>query len=140
MKQPGHWSRSTEKMITARQYQSAMALAGLLAIAGCTTASVTDLAPTAAVAPAEAPLPQQRPQDAAPTVSGARDTGTFPDLNTPPAAATAQVGDSEKDRKIAELLAAKASQGNAPASKQAEALRLKKLAREHGRKVLEEIE
>ncbi|MFZ1679644.1 MAG: hypothetical protein WAT70_01385 [Rhizobiaceae bacterium] len=126
--------------MTARRFPSALALAGILAIAGCTTASVTDLAPTAAVTPADVPVPQQRPAAEAAASNGARDTGAFPDLNTPPAAATAQVDEAEKNRKIAELLAARASQGNAPASRQAEALRLKKLAREHGRKVLEEIE
>lgn len=95
-----------------------MAAAISLAVAGCQSSRLEDLAP----------LP------------GVRNTGTTPDLNIPQKAETEQFSDAERTAKAAELAAARANQAQAaPSSGAATAAQLRK-ARQTQAETLKEIE
>ncbi|MBK8457033.1 MAG: hypothetical protein IPL47_07935 [Phyllobacteriaceae bacterium] len=113
----------------------------LMALAACKTASLQDVAPTAAVVEpkSEPPVPTPKP-DEAETVDGPTNTGAFPNLNVRPDAAAGQLSEEEKAAEIARLNAARAGQGSSAGASPAEIARLKKLAVSHGDKALEEIE
>lgn len=122
-----------------------IAAALLLSAGGCTTSNLSDIAPTAAVTPtprpADAPAAEKVSEpESPPDAAGPVDTGTFPNLNTKPDAATGQFAKTEADAKIAELKAAKAGQGSKSGASAAEVARLKKLAKSHAEKTLDEIE
>lgn len=127
--------------ISARAILLGLALLG----GGCTTSNLADVAPTAAVTPT--PRPDDKTPAAAPAAEavsaasgGPANTGVYPNLNSTPQAAAGQLAQSETDAEIAALKAARAGQGNAAPVSAAEIARLKKLARSHGAKALEEIE
>ncbi len=122
-----------------------LAAALLLSAGGCTTSNLSDIAPTAAVTPTPRPADGQPAEEAATPEkpadgAGPTDTGTFPNLNTKPDAATGQFAKTEADAKIAELKAAKAGQGTKNGASAAEIARLKKLAKSHAAETLDEIE
>jgi hypothetical protein len=73
-------------------------------------------------------------------VPGARDTGTYPNLNIPPRAETDQLTDEEAAARLAELQARRNSQNAQPGSTRREADRLLLLKRTHAEKTIEEIE
>lgn len=78
-----------------------------------------------------------------PPSSGPRDTGTFPNLNTPQRAAADQFSAAEAQAGIRQLQAKRAAQANdagAVAQARAEAARLEKLRRTHAADALKEIE
>ncbi|MGI3126339.1 hypothetical protein [Nitratireductor sp. PBL-C9] len=114
------------------------------------SASLEDAAPAAAlrtppVAPQPAPrtaaTPSQKPTPGAPT-PGANVTGAYPDLNVPPASATAPIAPSEKDALMRDLTATRQRlENSAPANNaDAEARRLRNLAKTHAERQLQEIE
>ena len=88
----------------------AVTLAAALAIAGCATESTDDLVPIA----------EGR-------TGGPVDTGTFPNLNVPPQAATAQLTEEEKKAKLARLRAAQQRQSPGGGSVETPEARRKRL-------------
>ncbi|MBN7778297.1 hypothetical protein JYP49_18660 [Nitratireductor aquimarinus] len=119
------------------------------------SASLEDAAPAAAlrtppVAPQPAPrtaaTPSQKPAPGASTpgapTPGANVTGAYPDLNVPPASATAPIAPSEKDALMRDLTATRQRlENSAPANNaDAEARRLRNLAKTHAERQLQEIE
>ncbi len=121
----------------------ASAVALSLALGGCMSMSLEDAAPSAAIT-TPAPVPQPAPQPAPEVVSGpgVRNTGAYPDLNIPPESAGTPIDATEKDALTRDLsaardrLAGRAPTGNA----EAEAIRLRRLAKTHADRRLEEIE
>ncbi len=81
-------------------------------------------------------------EDAVPVSQGARDTGTYPNLNIKPEVAAEQFTDSEKNAKLGELEAdrrnARASTGSAAAKD--ESATLNRLAKSHAGDTLKQIE
>ncbi len=124
-------------------------------LGGCMSASLEDAAPAAALrtppvvpqpAPRTAATPSQKPtpgvsSPGAPT-PGANVTGAYPDLNVPPASATAPIAPSEKDALMRDLTATRQRlENSAPANNaDAEARRLRNLAKTHAERQLQEIE
>ncbi len=130
-----------------------LAVSGVLTVflAACTSTGLQDIAPQAAPLPAPAaPLPTPAPRgQAAPetaaqpasAVSGPAVTGEFPNLNTAPDKAAAEMSEPEKAALIAELNAARAANAAGPsAAGAAKVARLRELARRHGAAALKEIE
>lgn len=119
-------------------------------LGGCMSASLEDAAPAAALrtppvvpqpAPRTAATPSQKPTPGAPT-PGANVTGAYPDLNVPPASATAPIAPSEKDALMRDLTATRQRlENSAPANNaDVEARRLRNLAKTHAERQLQEIE
>ncbi len=103
----------------ARLSTASIALLAAIAVAGCQSARLEDLAP----------LP------------GVRNTGTTPNLNVPQKAETSQFSDADKNAKIAELAAARSGQAAADPSPgaRATAAQLRKAAQAQA-ETLKEIE
>lgn len=135
-------------------FRAVALLAPLLALplilGGCMSASLEDAAPAAALrtppvvpqpAPRTAATPSQKTAPGAPT-PGANVTGAYPDLNVPPASATAPIAPSEKDALMRDLTATRQRlENSAPANNaDAEARRLRNLAKTHAERQLQEIE
>lgn len=135
-------------------FRAVALLAPLLALplilGGCMSASLEDAAPAAALrtppvvpqpAPRTAATPSQKTTPGAPT-PGANVTGAYPDLNVPPASATAPIAPSEKDALMRDLTATRQRlENSAPANNaDAEARRLRNLAKTHAERQLQEIE
>lgn len=108
----------------------AIAVAGLLVLAACTTSNIEDVAPSANSA------------SAAPNLVGPNDTGTFPNLNIPAQQAAPQFTDEEAKAKLAALNVDNASARNPGRSAGAknDSASLNALARSHGNDTLKEIE
>ena len=104
-------------------------------LAGCMSASLEDAAPMAAVPPAATPA------TTAP-VAGARLTGEYPNLNVPPDSAATPISSSEKEALTRDLTATRERLGASTptGNPAAEAARLRKLAKTHAQRRLEEIE
>ncbi|WP_367714514.1 hypothetical protein AB2N04_10820 [Nitratireductor sp. GISD-1A_MAKvit] len=114
-----------------------------LSLSGCVSASLEDAAPAAAiVAPVEAELPASAATPESVPVTGVRRTGLYPDLNVPPESAAAPIDANEKDALTRDLSATRERlAGRAPANHaETEAARLRRLARTHAARQLEEIE
>lgn len=126
-----------------------------LILGGCMSASLEDAAPAAALrtppvvpqpAPRTAATPSQKPTPGVSTpgapTPGANVTGAYPDLNVPPASATAPIAPSEKDALMRDLTATRQRlENSAPANNaDAEARRLRNLAKTHAERQLQEIE
>ncbi|WP_336068432.1 hypothetical protein [Nitratireductor rhodophyticola] len=105
--------------------------------------SLEDAAPSAALT-TPAPMTQPAPRTAAEVVSGpgVRNTGAYPDLNIPPESAATPIDATEKDALTRDLSAARDRlAGRAPTNNaEAEAIRLRRLAKTHADRQLEEIE
>jgi hypothetical protein len=100
----------------------AVTIAALLALSGCGGASTIE--------------------DAVPVSQGARDTGSYPNLNIKPEVAAEQFTDAEKNAKLGAL---KAEQANAmaspgPTTEAADAVTLGQLATSHAGDTLKQIE
>lgn len=136
--------------------RSAILLAMLaMALGGCTTPSLQDVAPTAA-------LPTPRPETTAPTppdsakpaqaaaesppaepvvAETAPAKGDYPNLNVRPGAAASQLTEAEKAAEIARLKGVRQAQaGKAEGAAPSDVNRLRKLARTHAAEALDEIE
>jgi hypothetical protein len=98
-------------------------VAALMALGGCGTTSTT----------AENPVPISQ---------GARDTGTYPNLNIKPDVAAQQFTDAEKTAKLRELQADRANAASLPGTttEAADAATLGHLAATHGDDTLKQIE
>ena len=104
-------------MAASANWKRFCALAPVLVIAaGCVSASLEDAVP------------------------GARNTGSYPNLNIPPRAETEQLTDEEASARLAALRDQRASQKALPTTASNEAERLKKLKRTHAEDTLNEIE
>ncbi|MBO6541122.1 MAG: hypothetical protein JJ969_17195 [Rhizobiaceae bacterium] len=104
-------------MAASANWKRLCALAPVLAIAaGCVSASLEDAVP------------------------GARNTGSYPNLNIPTRAETEQLTDEEASARLAALRDQRASQKALPTTASNEAERLKKLRRSHAEDTLKEIE
>ena len=78
-----------------------------------------------------------------PLAGGAKDTGTYPNLNIPPQAANQQISDEEKTAEVEALTAAQKDHAAKAAKSDngaAEAVRLRKLAKTHATEALKAIE
>lgn len=105
-----------------------VAVAGLLALASCSTASIEDAAPVA-TAPTQ------------PNLVGPRDTGSYPNLNIPPQQAAPQFTDEQARAKLDALNAENAAAQNpARAAARRDSASLNALARSHGSDALKQIE
>lgn len=141
-------------MMTA--LRTAAAASALLA-AGCTTASLEDAAPRSLLpapsAPgvAAAPAPAgsvaatepdtDRPAPVPPSLSNARDTGQFPNINVVPKGETAQISPSQRAATVSELNAARnAQRATGQGARVGGEGELRRLGRTHTREALEEIE
>lgn len=145
---------------TTRGLTAAAALAAVLAIAGCQTASLEDAAPTSATAaPASKPLisveditvpsPVPLPRGEAPlppqqqfVTDGIADTGSFPAVGTPRQTANSQLSAAEQAAITAEMERLKASQpagGASQAEYEARLKRLRELAGTHAADAEREI-
>jgi hypothetical protein len=88
----------------------------MLALAGCGTASIEDAVP------------------------GARNTGTYPNLNIPQQAETEQLTDEEATARLATLQAQRDNQNAQPGDQASEVERLRLLKQKHAEDALKEIE
>lgn len=114
-------------------WRARAALAGVVALlGGCASSTMEDAAPTA-VAPALSETAM---------AGGAKDTGTFPNLNIPPQVANQQITPEVKAERIAELNAAQQRQGARGSGGGAtqNPVILKKIADTHGDETLKAIE
>ncbi|MER9234262.1 hypothetical protein NKI56_19560 [Mesorhizobium sp. M0622] len=94
----------------------------LLAMAGCTSSNIEGAAPAAGFA-------------------GAKDTGSYPNLNIPPQVAAEQFTDEEKNAKLAQLKAEEQGQAaKGGVVKVADQAALDQLAKKHGAEALKQIE
>lgn len=130
-----------------------LALTALPLLAACATATIEDAVPVAATEPAPAqPMAATTAERAAADDSAVsallgepqrdgRDTGTFPNLNVPPAVAAPQLSAADKRARLDELAAARRQQAAEAASARPSAspAELRRLQRQH-EKVLQEIE
>ncbi|MCC5779548.1 hypothetical protein H7H48_10845 [Nitratireductor sp. B36] len=114
-----------------------------LVLGGCVSASLEDAAPSAAIStPPPLPGPASQAGTGATNTSAARNTGVYPDLNIPSESAATPIDSSEKDAltrdlsAVRERLAVRAPSNDA----EAEAARLRRLAKTHAERQLEEIE
>ncbi|WP_127523307.1 hypothetical protein [Mesorhizobium sp. Z1-4] len=99
------------------KFLRAWLLLAVLAIAGgCVSASLEDAVP------------------------GARNTGSYPNLNIPPRAETEQLTDEEAADRLAALKTQRAAQKSLPTTANNDVDRLKKLKKSHAQDTLEEIE
>ena len=98
----------------------------LLAIGGCASSGETATATATA--------------QGASVADGARDTGTFPNLNIPAPSAAPQFTDQQKTAKLAALKADQRAQSGGGAVKVANQTELARLAKNHGKDTLKEIE
>ncbi|MBO6902684.1 MAG: hypothetical protein JJ864_15185 [Rhizobiaceae bacterium] len=73
-------------------------------------------------------------------VPGARNTGSYPNLNIPPRAETEQLTDEEAAERLAVLKTRHDAQKSLPGSAGNDVDRLKKLKRSHAEDTLKEIE
>ncbi len=126
------------------------AIAFALALGGCRTASLEDVAPnslvpptaenTAAVAPAE-PQARDTATGETPEAPGARNSGKYPNLNIIPKGETEQLTAGDRAASIAELNSArKDARSTGGDSSEDEAERLRRIARKHAQETLEQIE
>ncbi|MFC5585830.1 hypothetical protein ACFPOD_11980 [Nitratireductor kimnyeongensis] len=102
-----------------------------------------DAAPSATIsAPPPLPSPGAKVASEGGNAPAARNTGAYPDLNIPPESAATPIDSTEKDlltrdlSAVRERLAVRAPGNNA----EAEAARLRRLAKTHAERQLEEIE
>ncbi|MHA6644526.1 hypothetical protein [Mesorhizobium sp. A623] len=97
-------------------------MAALLALGGCGTSSPVE--------------------SAAPISQGARDTGTYPNLNIKPEVAAQQFTDAEKTAKLSQLQADRANAAALPGTttEASDAATLDHLAATHGTDTLKQIE
>ncbi len=93
-----------------------LALPVLAAMSGCTSTSLEDAVP------------------------GARNTGTYPNLNIPPQAETEQLTDEEAAERLAALQSRRDAQKSQSSSTRTQTDRLLRLKRTHADETLEEIE
>lgn len=93
-----------------------LAIPALVAVSGCGSVSIDDAVP------------------------GARNTGTFPNINISQEAETEQLSDEEAAARLAALRGRRAAQKAQPDSEPTEVERLELLKRTHAEKTLEEIE
>lgn len=108
---------------------------------GTTAAATTAVAPAAAAAPVAAPVAAAGTET--PLAGGAKDTGTYPNLNIPPQAANQQISDEEKTAEVEALTAAQKDHAAKAAKSDngaADAVRLRKLAKTHATDALKAIE
>jgi hypothetical protein len=101
---------------------AATALAAVLAVGGCGGGGAIE--------------------DAAPVAQGARDTGTYPNLNIKPEVAATQFTDAERDTKLSELKAVRVRAAASPGvtTEAADAAALNKLAKSHAGDTLKQLE
>ncbi|MBO6716556.1 MAG: hypothetical protein JJ913_01225 [Rhizobiaceae bacterium] len=92
------------------------AVLGFLATAGCQSASIEDVVP------------------------GARNTGTYPNINVAPQAETEQLTDEEAASQLVNLQSRRDAQNAAPASQATEVERLRRLRQTHAEETIEQIE
>lgn len=135
-----------------------------LSLSACASTSIDDAFPMAPAAPtATAPVPMPAPATATtaaaaaapvaapvaaagtetPLAGGAKDTGTYPNLNIPPQAANQQISDEEKTAEVEALTAAQKDHAAKAAKSDngaADAVRLRKLAKTHATDALKAIE
>jgi protein-disulfide isomerase-like protein with CxxC motif len=80
--------------------------------------------------------------EAVPVAQGARDTGTYPNLNIKPEVAAQQFTDAERDAKLKELKAVRDRAAASPGvtTEAADAAALDKLAKNHAGDALKQIE
>ncbi|WP_048647868.1 hypothetical protein [Nitratireductor soli] len=112
------------------------------ALAGCMSASLEDAAPVATLpAPANTAPANTAETNAAP-IAGARLTGEYPNLNVAPDSAATPITAGEKETLTRDLTATRKRLGASTPSGNpaAEADRLRKLAKTHAQRRLEEIE
>lgn len=114
-----------------------------LTLGGCVSASLEDAVPSAAIrTPTPLPRPGSQPALEVTSAPAVRNTGAYPDLNIPPESAATPIDATEKDAltrdlsAVRERLAVRAPGNNA----EAEAARLRRLAKTHAERQLEEIE
>jgi hypothetical protein len=146
---PRHSIFSAGRLVVA-----GLALMALPLLAACATATIEEAVPVAATEPAPAePVVAVAPADGAVTDDSAvsallgepqrdgHDTGTFPNLNVPPAVAAPQLSAADKRARLDELAAARRQQATEAASARPSAspAELRRLQRQH-EKVLQEIE
>ncbi|RST86413.1 hypothetical protein EJC49_10530 [Aquibium carbonis] len=114
---------------------SILAVATMLALAGCAGMSIDDAVPAGARSSASAPVVGTGP-------SAPRQTGEFPNLNIVPKPATAQFTDAETSATTSELRLAqeRARRTVQSLSAPGEGERLRVLGNTHGAAVLGEIE
>ncbi|ESW80204.1 MULTISPECIES: hypothetical protein [unclassified Mesorhizobium] len=94
----------------------------LLAMAGCTSSNIEGAAPATGLV-------------------GAKDTGSYPNLNIRPQVAAEQFTDEEKNAKLAQLKAEEQSQAaKGGGVKVADQAALDQLAKKHGAEALKQIE
>ncbi|WP_348633231.1 MULTISPECIES: hypothetical protein [unclassified Mesorhizobium] len=93
----------------------------LLAMAGCTSSNIEGAAPATGLV-------------------GAKDTGSYPNLNIPPQVAAEQFTDEEKNAKLAQLKAEEQGQAAKGGVKVADQAALDQLAKKHGAEALKQIE
>ena len=93
-----------------------LAIPALVAVSGCGSVSIDEAVP------------------------GARNTGTFPNINVSQKAETAQLTDEEAAARLAALQGQRAAQKAQPDSQPTEVERLQILKRTHAEKTIEEIE
>lgn len=134
-------------MVFSSYFQKSLPIfLAVIVLSGCTTSRLEDAVPEAALVQDKVvePLDDEANIDAltAETATeGAVNTGQFPNLNTSPGGATAQMTDTERDSYLAELRAAKAAQGGAEgAASSTSAAELRHIAESHDKEALEEIE
>lgn len=101
-----------------------LAMVALLAATGCTSTNIEDAAPQSG------------------TVSGPKDTGSYPNLNIPPQQAAEQFTNADKAAKLSQLQAdqAAASAGAGTTTGTPDAAELDKLAKTHASDTLKQIE
>lgn len=101
-----------------------LAVVALLALAACTSTNIEDAAPQSG------------------TVSGPKDTGSYPNLNIPPQQAAEQFTDTDKSAKLSQLhadqTAASAASGKTTGTPNA--AELDRLAKTHASDTLKQIE
>lgn len=73
-------------------------------------------------------------------VPGARNTGSYPNINIPSQAATQQLTDEEATSRLAALQSQREQQNSQDATQASEVERLRKLQRSHALEAIEEIE
>jgi hypothetical protein len=94
----------------------------LLAMAGCTSSNIDGATPAA-------------------TASGAKDTGSYPNLNIKPPVAAPQFTEAERNARLAELKADEQTQASkGGAANVADQAALNELAKKHGDETLKQIE
>lgn len=134
----------------------------LLLIAGCTTANIEDIAPASqVVTPADAPLPEQRNVVGEPGAAPSALQADYPNLNVPQQGAAPQFTDAQREAEAAALAARRDRLDGVSVRDQSAGLRriaqdrarqaatggvadqsdeLRRLARTHGDRAIEEIE